>query len=197
MPAANSRQKRSCSIPVLASAPFSEGPSTRERTTRTSGIASGIASHGNSNHAVIEPSSQHSGTSTNAPATITVSKTRFAVGEPITVSWTNALGNRYDWLDLHAADATPSTGRLWLWRYIDARIFGSARFKAEATGNWPLTTWFTARGLPAELSDVAAATRPLPLTPPPGRGVEGEWRLVHRHANRLEAQHEPSARMSK
>ena len=30
------------------------------------------------------------------------------------------------------------TGRLWLWRYIDARIFGSARFKAEATGNWPL-----------------------------------------------------------
>ena len=40
--------------------------------------------------------------------------------------------------DLHAADATPTTGRLWLWRYIDARIFGSARFKAEATGNWPL-----------------------------------------------------------
>ncbi len=25
----------------------------------------------------------------------------------------------------------------------------------------------------------------------------GEWRLVHRHANRLEAQHEPSTRMAK
>jgi exonuclease III len=74
----------------------------------------------------------------SAPATIAVSKSRFAVGEPITVSWTNALGNRYDWLDLHAATATPTTGRIWLWRYIDARIFGSARFKAEATGNWPL-----------------------------------------------------------
>jgi exonuclease III len=73
-----------------------------------------------------------------APATLSVAKTRYAVGEPIVVSWTNAPGNRYDWLDLHAADATPSTGRLWLWRYIDARVFGSAPFKAEATGNWPL-----------------------------------------------------------
>ena len=29
------------------------------------------------------------------------------------------------------------------------------------------------------------------------RREQGKWRLVHRHANRLEAQHEPSARMSK
>ncbi len=35
-------------------------------------------------------------------------------------------------------NATPTTGRIWLWRYIDARMFGSAPFKAEATGNWPL-----------------------------------------------------------
>lgn len=73
-----------------------------------------------------------------APATITVAKRRYAVGERIVVSWTNAPGNRYDWLDLHAADATPTTGRIWLWRYIGARVFGSAPFKAEATGNWPL-----------------------------------------------------------
>ena len=73
-----------------------------------------------------------------APATISVAKERYAASEPIVVSWTNAPGNRYDWLDLHAANATPTTGRLWLWRYIDARMFGSAPFKAEATGNWPL-----------------------------------------------------------
>ncbi len=73
-----------------------------------------------------------------APTTISVGRRRYAVGEPIVVSWTNAPGNRYDWLDLTAADATPTTGRIWLWRYIDARIFGSAPFKAEATGNWPL-----------------------------------------------------------
>jgi endonuclease/exonuclease/phosphatase family metal-dependent hydrolase len=79
--------------------------------------------------AVVEPT---------APATISVAQRRYAVGEPILVSWTNAPGNRYDWLDLTAADATPTTGRIWLWRYIDARIFGSAPFKAEATGNWPL-----------------------------------------------------------
>jgi ketosteroid isomerase-like protein len=29
------------------------------------------------------------------------------------------------------------------------------------------------------------------------RREQGEWRLIHRHANRLEAQHEPSTRMSK
>ena len=73
-----------------------------------------------------------------APATISVAQRSYAVGDPIVVSWTNAPGNRYDWLDLHAADATPTTGRIWLWRYIGARVFGSAPFKAEATGNWPL-----------------------------------------------------------
>ena len=34
IPAENSRQKTSCSIPVPASAPFSAGPSVRSRTTR-------------------------------------------------------------------------------------------------------------------------------------------------------------------
>jgi ketosteroid isomerase-like protein len=29
------------------------------------------------------------------------------------------------------------------------------------------------------------------------RREQGEWRLIHRHANRLEAQHEPSTRMAK
>jgi ketosteroid isomerase-like protein len=29
------------------------------------------------------------------------------------------------------------------------------------------------------------------------RREDGEWRLIHRHANRLEAQHEPSSRMAK
>ena len=72
------------------------------------------------------------------PSTVSVSKRRYAVGEPIVVSWTNAPGNRYDWLDLYAANATPTTGRIWLWRYVDARVLGSAAFKAEATGNWPL-----------------------------------------------------------
>jgi Endonuclease/Exonuclease/phosphatase family len=73
-----------------------------------------------------------------APPTIAVSARRFDVGEPIVVTWTNAPGNRYDWLDVHAADATPTTGRIWNWRYIGGRVFGTAPIKAEATGNWPL-----------------------------------------------------------
>jgi hypothetical protein len=74
----------------------------------------------------------------DAPATIVVSSRTFAVGEPIVVTWTNAPGNRYDWLDVHAAAATPTTGRIWNWRYLGARVFGTTAVKAEATGNWPL-----------------------------------------------------------
>jgi endonuclease/exonuclease/phosphatase family metal-dependent hydrolase len=73
-----------------------------------------------------------------APATIEVSSQTFAVGEPIIVTWTNAPGNRYDWLDVHGAAATPTTGRIWNWRYLGARVFGTTAVKAEATGNWPL-----------------------------------------------------------
>jgi hypothetical protein len=73
-----------------------------------------------------------------APATIDVSSRTYGVGEPIFVTWAGAPGNRYDWLDVHAASATPTTGRIWNWRYIDAAVFGSAAIKAEATGNWPL-----------------------------------------------------------
>jgi exonuclease III len=73
-----------------------------------------------------------------ARATIAVSSQTYAVGEPIVVTWANGPGNRYDWLDVHAADATPTTGRIWNYRYIGARVAGTAAVKAEATGNWPL-----------------------------------------------------------
>jgi hypothetical protein len=73
-----------------------------------------------------------------APASIDVSARTYDVGDPIVVTWAGAPGNRYDWLDVHAADATPATGRIWNWRYIGARVFGSAAIKAEAVGNWPL-----------------------------------------------------------
>ena len=45
-------QNTSWSMPVRASAPLSEGPSTRLRTIRTIGAASGSASHGSSSHGV-------------------------------------------------------------------------------------------------------------------------------------------------
>ena len=55
-------------MPVRASAPFSDGPSTRLRTIRTIGAASGSASHGSSSHGVrcSPPKAHASGAVANA-----------------------------------------------------------------------------------------------------------------------------------
>jgi endonuclease/exonuclease/phosphatase family metal-dependent hydrolase len=73
-----------------------------------------------------------------APATITVSKHHFAVGQAIGVTWTSDPGNRFDWLGLTRGAGTPAVYPLLEWQYIQARIFGSARIDAGARGAWPL-----------------------------------------------------------
>jgi hypothetical protein len=72
------------------------------------------------------------------PPTLTVSKRHFARGESIGVTWTNAPGNRFDWLGVTRGAGTPAVYPLLEWRYIQARIFGSARINAGARGAWPL-----------------------------------------------------------
>ena len=73
-----------------------------------------------------------------AGATITTSAGRYAQGEPIQVSWTGGLGNRYDWLALTRNCFDPSACALRQWRYIDGRPYGSARFGKGSEGTWPL-----------------------------------------------------------
>src|SRR5262249_9713194 len=70
IPAEYRRQKTSCSAPVLASAPLSEGPSVRVRTVRVTRTASGIAAQLSNSQAVMEPSAHGSGALTNAPTNI-------------------------------------------------------------------------------------------------------------------------------
>ena len=73
-----------------------------------------------------------------ARATIRASAHRFRSGEPISVSWTGGTGNRYDWLELNRNCFDPTSCPLRQWRYIDGRVFGSARFTKGSTGAWPL-----------------------------------------------------------
>ena len=73
-----------------------------------------------------------------ASATITTSASHYGSGEPITVSWTGGTGNRYDWLALNRDCFDPTACPLRQWRYIDGRVFGTARFTKGSTGTWPL-----------------------------------------------------------
>ncbi len=73
-----------------------------------------------------------------AEPTIQASARRYGHGEPIMVSWTNGTGNRYDWLELNRNCFDPTSCPLRQWRYVDGRVFGSARFTKGSTGAWPL-----------------------------------------------------------
>ena len=73
-----------------------------------------------------------------APPTLTVSKRHFARGESISVTWTGAPGNRFDWLGLTRGASQPGDAPLLEWRYIQAKIFGSGLINAGARGGWPL-----------------------------------------------------------
>jgi endonuclease/exonuclease/phosphatase family metal-dependent hydrolase len=73
-----------------------------------------------------------------AEAEIETSAEIYSPGDPIVASWTNAPGNRYDWLSVNRTGISPAVGRNWEWRYTDARINGSASIRANAEGPWPL-----------------------------------------------------------
>jgi Endonuclease/Exonuclease/phosphatase family len=84
--------------------------------------------------------------------TVTTSKTRYKVGEPIRVSWKNAPGMKFDWLGLYSAgesaDNTHQTtcsaglcgnGHYFLYTYTRNRIEGSATFDEDSPAGWK--TW--------------------------------------------------------
>jgi exonuclease III len=73
-----------------------------------------------------------------AEPTIETSATTYSLGDQIVASWTNAPGNRYDWLSVNGTGNSPAVGRLWDWRYTDARINGSVSIGMKAEGPWPL-----------------------------------------------------------
>jgi endonuclease/exonuclease/phosphatase family metal-dependent hydrolase len=75
----------------------------------------------------------------SAPATIGTDAHRYEAGDPIGVSWTDGPGNRYDWLGVFPSDCRdPASCPLPQWRYVDARISGSAPIARGSEGVWPM-----------------------------------------------------------
>ena len=56
---------------------------------------------------------------------ISTDKRRYRVGEPITVTWTNAPANRWDWLGVYRAPAHPAHDPYLIWQYTGGATSGT------------------------------------------------------------------------
>ena len=85
-----------------------------------------------------------------ASTTVAAAKSTFAAGEPITVHFSNAPGNRWDWIGLFKAtdkdvptdgSIPDDSGNYLLYVYTGTEIEGDATFSDNAftgSGKWPL-----------------------------------------------------------
>ena len=89
-----------------------------------------------------------------APATVATSKSVYAIGEPIEVSWTHAPGMRWDWLGIYSPGESGNSklattrnsgyggnGHYRLYAYTRTAIEGTTTFNADSFvgySTWPL-----------------------------------------------------------
>ena len=70
---------------------------------------------------------------------VTTSQAAYAQNVPIQVSWTNAPGNKWDWVGVYKRGADPNIAWYKNWLYTEATIEGSAKINGHASGGpWPL-----------------------------------------------------------
>ncbi len=84
----------------------------------------------------------------NAQVTIGTDRKRYAVGDPIQVTWDNGPANRWDWIGVYrAAAADPNKDNYLLWGYtgghdsgaLPPSVSGSMTLDDSAQGKpWPL-----------------------------------------------------------
>jgi hypothetical protein len=71
--------------------------------------------------------------------TVSTSEKAYARGEPIEVSWSDAPGNKWDWIGVYKRGADPNVAYYKNWLYTEATIAGSAKIDDTASGGpWPL-----------------------------------------------------------
>jgi endonuclease/exonuclease/phosphatase family metal-dependent hydrolase len=76
-----------------------------------------------------------------APGTrpsISTGRETYAEGEPIDVSWTNARGERWDWVGVYRRHRDPRVASYLLWAYTRATVEGSTVLDERANGRFPL-----------------------------------------------------------
>ncbi len=59
-------------------------------------------------------------------------------GAPIRVGWSDAPGNRFDWIGVYRRGADPNVASYLLWAYTGATVSGSLVLDRDASGSWPL-----------------------------------------------------------
>jgi endonuclease/exonuclease/phosphatase family metal-dependent hydrolase len=72
---------------------------------------------------------------------VTLGRARIKAGEAIDVRWTEAPGNRWDWVGVYAEGVDPQSdgAQPLVWRHTRATVTGAARLDAHAEGDgWPL-----------------------------------------------------------
>jgi hypothetical protein len=71
---------------------------------------------------------------------VAVERPRVKTGEAIDVRWTEAPGERWDWVGVYAEGSAPDTeGKTLVWRHTRATVAGGARLDGTAEGDgWPL-----------------------------------------------------------
>ena len=76
--------------------------------------------------------------SPSQPPTLTSAKKSYAKGESIAISWTNAPGNRWDWIGIYAAGGDPLVDSYLEYIYTKTTIAASGTIDEAAEGDWPL-----------------------------------------------------------
>lgn len=69
---------------------------------------------------------------------VSTGKDTYDVGEPIDVRWSNARGERWDWIGIYRRDRDPHVAWYLLWLYTGARVEGQAVLDARSNGRFPL-----------------------------------------------------------
>ena len=62
----------------------------------------------------------------------------YGVGEPIAVHWSNARGERWDWIGVYRRHRDPHVASYLLWVYTRATVEGSTVLDERANGRFPL-----------------------------------------------------------
>ena len=70
----------------------------------------------------------------NTRALLTTDKTSYAPGDALTVTWSNAPGNRYDWLGLYKK-GDPADDNYLAFFYVNAAVAGSMTLDKDALGD--------------------------------------------------------------
>jgi hypothetical protein len=68
------------------------------------------------------------------PPSVSADKANYKIGEPITVSWQNAPGQRWDWLGIYAAGDPDLYNGYWGYIYTKAEVAGTATFDRAVLG---------------------------------------------------------------